>query len=296
LRDASLLSCGVLGVAAACLALALSAHAIPSPCTIDISIEGTEFEAPITSTQPAAVEMQGSYTGTAPSGARAILTLTGSVSTGWAIAISPATVQMSGNVGGTGNFVVTVVVPAGALHEDAGLVTVDATMTVSGLQCHDTVSGISVTPRAYLEGVVWSSVPPELNVTGSGAVVHLKLDLKANVPLTLTFEGNPSGGLAIYAPASFQASPPSNGPFNATVAVTISPAAVPPGRYIANMTIHAVAQGGLSSDTPVEIPVNVRPGGDPECDVRNCNEALYIGVGLSAVVLVAFTVWWRWRR
>lgn len=280
-------------LAAALMAMAAPAQAAPSPCTIDISIEGTEFVAPVNSTMPGAVTMQGSYTGTKPSFERAVVTLTGTVSTGWPISISPATTTISANVGPSGSFTVVVVVPAATLHADVGMVTIVATMTAGGLQCRDTAGGISVTPAAYLDDVIFRIDPEELKLTGDIGSFELYVEAKANVAVTVNIAFQNSPGISIIAPSSISIPAPTGAPMNQTVTVRVSASNPVAPRNPISGFLNATAEGGLRHSATVQSSVNVQL---TACDCGPGVSWVPLAVSVAAVGAVAVTGLWLHRH
>jgi hypothetical protein len=126
---------------------------------LSITLSPGERTAEITASQPGPVSFSGGYRVDKLAFERAIVTITGTMSTGWPLTISPATIQISGNAGLTGNFTVIVVVPAGELATNIGQLSLTGRATAGGLQSPPAIAQAIVSPRAYFRTVVAADTP-----------------------------------------------------------------------------------------------------------------------------------------
>lgn len=236
--------------------------------------------------------MTGNYTVTKPSFERAVATFSATVDPNWAATISPSTVTISGNVGGSGIFTVTVVVPAGSLPSEVGLLGVYAAMTSSGIMCQgDSVEGITITPLPYFDGLSAKIAPANVTLTNGVGSFTLALSASANVPVTATLNFSGPSGLSFSAPATVGLPAPGKGPMNATVTVRLRATDAIQGTQQVQVVVKGSTSQGLTQQVQIAAPLDFIYS-----DNFSTNSVLAIvGVSLAAVGAVAYVFWWRRR-
>lgn len=273
----------------------MAAHAAgaPSPCTIELSFSNTAEEAPVTSTSPATVTFNGNFTATLPPLAgRASVSFESMVDAGWGSAVSPGSAIITQSIS-SGSIAVTVVAPAGALPGQVGTATVKATMVVSGLQCEDTYSGLSVTPLPYFDGFTGMIYPRNVTMRDGAASFTLAVGAKANVPVAVTLEYLGPDGLAFDGPSSVALPPPGSGPMEANVTVRLSGDGLAEGAYQIEIIVRGTTAEGLSQQGQLLAPLEVSPDlqGDPPLG----SSVSLLGIAVAAGLAAVGAVWW-WRR
>lgn len=262
----------------------------PSPCTIELSVGDTAEEAAVSSTSPAAVLFFGNYTVSMPPLAeRAVVSLVSTVDTGWVSTVSPSSVTISGNVR-MGPFTVTVVAPAGALPEEVGLATVAATMVVVGLQCEDTLEGLSITPLPYFDGFTGRIDPQNVTLRSGAGSFTLLIGAKANVPVSISIEYSGPEGVTFSGPSSVALPGPGSGPMEVNVTVRISAGGLAAGSYQLEILVRGTTAEGLTHQGQLLAPLEVPLPGDP------LQGAPWAVIGGAAAVGVACVGAYGWRR
>jgi hypothetical protein len=146
-----------------------------------ITISPGDRTAEITASQPAAVTFAGNYTVDKLAFERAVVTITGSVSTGWPLTISPATITISGNANLRGTFLVTVVVPPGELATNIGQLQLTGRATAGGLQSVPAVASAIIKPQAYFRTVIAADIPFMETPYSTQVAVSFKIYNEGNV-------------------------------------------------------------------------------------------------------------------
>ncbi len=240
---------------AVCIAPALglcsAAPGAPSPCSVEMVVQKPFIEVHVNATLPATASTAVNYTvDMPPVSERAIVSFQGSVDAGWPISISPQTLQISGNVGRTGQFYVTVVVPAGQV-ASTGTVTLTATMTAAGFQCDpDQVDEPKVAVLPYVDEVSAAASEPSVSVEGWGKArsVSISFAAKANADVSLSIAFDAPSEVIVDGPTRQFALRRDNGWANATFSVSLRSTAGHPGSF--PVTVRIVADAG--GDSAVE--------------------------------------------
>lgn len=247
----------LLSVAAAGVA-ASAAGEPPSPCYVELTVDEPAIEAKVSSTEPGAATTSGTYEASLPPvSERAVLTIQGSVDTGWPISISPSTIIISGNVARSGRFDLAVLVPSGEL-PITGTVTLTARMVVGGIQCTpDTVYEPAVTVLPYVDEVGLSAPESLLEVVTPGTTRTTSVDLaaKTNGDITVLLEYGGPAEVTVTGPPLVVAHRNENGTAIATFDVRLAVSAEP-GEYL--VSIRATATAGQDDTSAGNITLVVR--------------------------------------
>ncbi len=267
--------------------LAHPAEAASPFCAIDITVTPTEREAPVTSTQPAAVTFNGEYTVDFPSFERAQVTLTAVIDQGWATTVSPASITVTN--ARTGPFSVTTVVPAGTFPSQIGVLTVTARMIVGGIQCTDQETGLLIKPRPYFDGLTVRMDPSRLELARGTESFKLTVAGNASVPVSLSFTMEGPDGLSMRGPSTLVLPPPGTGPSNVTATIQLSGPNLAPGTYDITVTVRGTTQEGLSQNATLRAPLTVPEG----VGVALSSPVVLVGAAGAAAAGAFVFFWWR---
>ena len=268
------------------LRLSLPAEAASPFCAIDITLEPSEREAPVTSTQPVAVTFSGNYTADFLAFERAQVTLTAVVDTGWVATVSPASITVTN--ARTGPFSVTSVVPAGTLPTPVGVLTVTARMVVGGIQCMDQETGL-IKPRPYFEGLTARMDPRELALERGTESFKLTIAGNASVPVSLSVTVEGPDGLSFRGPTALALPPPGSGPTNVTATIQLSGPNLGPGTYEITVQVRGTTQEGLSQNATLRAPLTVPEG----IGIALSSPVVMVGAAGAAAAGAFVFFWWR---
>jgi hypothetical protein len=260
---------GSLVILSALAAMAPQAAAQNPVPALSITISPGDRTAEITASQPAAVTFAGNYSVDKLAFERAVVTIQGSVSTGWPVTISPATITISGNANLRGTFLVTVVVPPGELATNIAQLSITGRATAGGLQSVPAVASAIIKPQAYFRTVVASDLPFIESPYSTQVTMSFKVFNEGNVRDTIRInvknldELSEQQWIVQLTRSSFIIDPP---PGQQAIQLTIG---LPkkwtfyPDNKVTQVQVAAVSVEGASNGQPYEdsIPVFVRTVG-----------------------------------
>jgi hypothetical protein len=203
-------------------------------CAVEVTLTPGERLAEVTAASPVAVTFDGNVSLSKLAGPAAYVSITASVTTGWAATVSPNAFEVGSAPSFTGRFTVTSVVPAATSATAIGVVTVTARAHVESSQCARDQAQSIITPAAYEGPSVAAILEDRIEADGGGAAsFRARLMHETNVrdatTAYLRIEG--PAGLLHNAPdqllvaVSNPAGPP------ADITVTLDARAVVPGEH-----------------------------------------------------------------
>lgn len=187
-----------LPVVAFAFALALGAgpaSGVPDPCSLTLRLSPGEQVAAITDVASDAVEFTGYWNLSKPPALEGVVSFTASLSTGWVAWVSPNSFNLGAESEPSGNFTVTVVLPAGTRATSIGQLVVTGRLIVGAETCAQGQALGIVTPGPYFGSV---------NLEASTKVVEVAADGRASFGVrvwsTANFEVGSFGGLEFEGP------------------------------------------------------------------------------------------------
>ena len=260
------------------------AAAAPPFCTVEITLTPSEQEAPVTSTQPGAVEFHGEYHVDFPSFERGQLSLTAVVDQNWVATVSPASITITN--ARTGVFTVTSIVPAGTPPDPVGQLVVTARLTAGGIQCQDQAQAV-ISPRPYFDGFNGRISPAPVNLNDGKGSLQLTVGADASVPVTATLELTGPEGLVMRGPTSVNLPVPASGTANVTVTLDLEGPGLPSGTYNVTILVKGTTQDGATKQREFGAPLVVNQG-----VVSGLSSPLGL-IGVAGAVAAGAFVWWR---
>jgi hypothetical protein len=192
---------------------------------------------------------------------RAVISITATVDTGWPVSVSPSAIQISGTIGRTGTFFVTVIVPPGEPVQEAH-VTVTGRMVAGAIECTpSTVRAPTIAVLPYVEELSVTTEQSLYTATGSGSarVVRVSLGARTNADVRATIAYHAPAGVVVTGPATLFAPRSQGGTANATFDVRVQTGDLGPGTYDVQVNVSASAQGSSPAQSSVVFSVEVAP-------------------------------------
>jgi hypothetical protein len=258
---------------------------------VEVALADTSLEATINSTQAGSPSTEGTVQVTKPPlEERAVVSITGSVSTGWPVTLSPSTVTVGDEPLATIPFHVAVVVPPATLAETVGNLVISARMTYGGIQCPPGTAEASVVPLAYFEELSGrlSSDRVTVKTAGGATTFSLEVAAKVNTPITLHFEYLAPASATFDGPTTLGATPSDDATIAVNVTLRISSASLREGLYQLWVNVSGTPEAGAPKDGFLAIPLFVEAPPAPSL--------VDLALPPAALVLVGGVLVFLWRR
>ena len=263
------------------------------PCAIFLAVTPGSRVASISETQPSAVQFVGAYAleprvATAPGTAH----FTAVLSTGWVATISPASVAFETGEEVAGNITATIVVPAGELTTTVGRLTVSARAFLEGVTCTMAQATATVAPRLYRGPLVLSADRPYQEVTADApprpVAVTVNRSTNSPAPMVVRLHVDLPPGVSSDAPENLTLDLFDGGVLRGSAVINFTLATFETGvRVIRLWVIDQYAQPSPAGEA--ETPIFLRISASP------WNLGVVAAGGAGAMALLG-AVWWVWKR
>lgn len=269
------------------------ASGVPDPCTLTLSLTPGERTAEITDVSPDSVTFTGEWTLTKPPGLDGAVTFTAANSQGWVAWVSPNSVNLGVENERTGNFTLTVVVPAGTRATSIGLLNVTGRLVVGSEVCAQAEASGVVSPDIYFGGIYMESRTDVVTVDGAGlGHVNLRVWSTANFEVgslgELELEGPP--GLVFENPGLLPPAKENGTVYETNVTIMVDASRLPAGSYHLSLVLWQACPyvcHGIDVFTNVEITLVV-----PE---RGLGPPAIAAIAGASVATAAAVFFWKRR-